>query len=101
MSHRAIGGRRHRSAAWQWMLIGFLPGLFCGLSVMIGIVLEGTLASYFLPTPAPQVTEILIHVVMTATEDRRLPTSTPISQFIVVTATPDPQSAGASVVKCQ
>lgn len=92
MSHRAIGGRRHRSAAWQWTLIGFIPGLFCGVSVMIGIVLEGTLAAYFLPTPAPQVTEILIHVVMTATEDADMPTSTPISQFIVVTATPDPAS---------
>ena len=96
MSHRAIGGRRHRSAAWQWMLIGFLPGLFCGVSIMIGIALEGTLTSYFLPTPAPQVTEITIHVVMTATEDADMPTSTPFSQFIVVTATPDPPSPSRS-----
>lgn len=96
MSHRAIGGRRQRSAAWQWTLIGFIPGLFCGVSVMIGIVLEGTLTSYFLPTPAPQVTEIVVQVVMTATEDANMPTSTPLSQFIVVTATPDPALSRAA-----
>ena len=27
MTYRAIGGRRHRSAAWQWSLIGFYTRL--------------------------------------------------------------------------
>ena len=36
MSYRPIGGRRSRSAAWQWGLIGFIPGLFCGVIVMAG-----------------------------------------------------------------
>ena len=89
MSYRPIGGRRQRSAAWQWALIGFIPGLFCGVSVMIGVMLEGTLPTYFLPTSEPQVVTTVVHIVMTATEDASLPTPTPLSQFIVVTATSD------------
>ncbi len=94
MSYRPIGGRRQRSAAWQWALIGFIPGLFCGVSVMIGVMLEGTLPAYFLPTAEPEVVTTVVHVVMTATEDASLPTPTPLAQFIVVTATSDPASAG-------
>ena len=94
MSYRPIGGRRQRSAAWQWALIGFIPGLFCGVSVMIAVMLEGTLPAYFLPTSEPEVVTTVVHVVMTATEDANLPTPTPLAQFIVVTATSDPASAG-------
>ena len=90
MSYRPIGGRRNRSAAWQWAIIGFIPGLLCGLSVMIGIALEGTLLEYFVPTPQPQVVTTLVHVVMTATEDPSVPTATPWIEIRVVTATPDP-----------
>ena len=93
MSYRPIGGRRQRSAAWQWALIGFIPGLFCGLSVMIGVMFEGTLPAYFLPTTEPEVVTTVVHVVMTATEDASRPTPTPLSQFVVVTATPDAFSA--------
>ncbi len=93
MSYRPIGGRRQRSAAWQWALIGFIPGLFCGLTVMIGLMFEGTLPAYFLPTTEPRVVQTVVHVVMTATEDASLPTPTPLAQFIVVTATPDPAAA--------
>lgn len=90
MSFRPIGGRRNRSAAWQWAIIGFIPGLFCGLSFMIAIALEGTLLEYFVPTPEPQVVTTLVHVVMTATEDPSAPTATPWTEIRVVTATPDP-----------
>ncbi len=89
MSYRPIGGRRQRSAAWQWGLIGFIPGLLCGLVAMIGVVLEGSLPAFFLPTVEPQVVERVVHVVLTATTDPNAPTATPLSQFIVVTATPD------------
>ena len=113
MSYRPIGGRRQRSAAWQWALIGFIPGLFCGVSVMIGVMLEGTLPTYFLPTSEPEVLTTVVHVVMTATEDASLPTPTPLSQFIVVTATsaggadegaaqpPPAQAATSEVVSVQ
>ena len=92
MTYRAIGGRRHRSAAWQWSLIGFLPGLFCGVIVMLAVMLEGTLPQYLLPTAEPQIIER--HIIMTATEDPNAPTEQP--QFIVVTATPD-SAAGQPV----
>ena len=94
MSYRPIGGRRQRSAAWQWALIGFIPGLFCGLSVMLGVMLEGTLTAYFLPTPEPEVVTTVVHIIMTATEDASRLRPTPQSQFIVVTATPEPASTG-------
>ena len=94
MKYRPIGGRRQRSAAWQWALIGFIPGLFCGFSVVIAVMLEGTLPAYFLPTTAPEVHTTVVHVVMTATEDASQPTATPLARFIVVTATPDPASEG-------
>ena len=96
MSYRPIGGRRQRSAAWQWALIGFIPGLFCGLTVMLAVMFEGTLPAYFLPTTEPEVVTTVVHVVMTATQDASQPTPTPLSQFIVVTATADPASAGDS-----
>ena len=88
MSYRPIGARRHRSAAWQWALIGFIPGLFCGVIVMAVIMFEGTLTEFILPTPEPQVYETVVHVIMTATEDPNRPS--PVSQVIVVTATPEP-----------
>ena len=94
MSYRPIGGRRQRSAAWQWALIGFIPGLFCGLGIMIAVMLEGSLPAYFQPTAEPKVVTTVVHVVMTATDDVNQPTPTPLAQFIVVTATPDPASAG-------
>ena len=97
MTYRAIGGRRHRSAAWQWSLIGFIPGLFCGLIAMFAVMLEGTLPQYFLPTPEPQIIEM--RIVMTATEDPNAPTPAP--QFIVVTATTDAASASQPVTIAQ
>ena len=95
MTYRPIGGRRQRNAAWQWVVIGFIPGLFCGLSIMIGIIFEGTLLDVVLPTPLPRVETTVVHVVMTATEDPNKPSATPVTEFVVVTATPDPAlSAG-------
>ena len=73
MSYRPIGGRRNRSAAWQWAIIGFIPGLFCGLSIMVGIIFEGTLLDFVLPTAVPRVETTVVHVVMTATEDPSIP----------------------------
>lgn len=95
MTYRPIGGRRQRNAAWQWVVIGFLPGLFCGLSVMLGVIFEGSLLDFVRPTPAPRVETTVVHVVMTATADPNMASATPRTEFVVVTATPDPAlSAG-------
>ena len=92
MTYRAVGGRRSRSAAWQWLVIGFIPGLFCGLIAMFAVMLEGTLPRYLLPTAEPRVIER--HVVMTATPDPNAPTAMP--QYIVVTATPGQGQAASA-----
>ncbi len=100
MTYRQIGGRRQRSAGWQWALIGFIPGLFCGLLIMFGFLVEGSLPAYFLPTPEPLVYETVVHMIITATEDPNQPPPTPMPQVIVVTATPDsaaPPGEGVSV----
>ena len=91
MSYRPIGGRRNRGAGWQWGLIGFIPGLLCGLVAMVVVLLEGTLPAYILPTPEPQV----VHVVLTATEDPNRASPTALAQYIVVTATPGSAAIGA------
>ena len=101
MSYRPIGGRRQRSAAWQWGLIGFIPGLFCGVIIMAAVMLEGTLTEFILPTPLPQVHTTVVHVIMTATEDPNRPPPTPVSQFIVVTATPLPAAANQAAGDAQ
>lgn len=94
MSYRPIGGRRNRSAAWQWGLLGFIPGLFCGLIIMVGVVLQGSLLEYFIPTATPQVITEVVNIVLSPTVDQSIPTATPLT--VIVTATPDPaEAAGA------
>ena len=97
MSYRPIGGRRNRSAAWQWVVIGFIPGLFCGLCAMIGVIAEGTLLQFVVPTPEPRVVTTVVHVVMTATEDPAALPPTPFPQIVIVTATSDAAQAAAAL----
>ncbi len=100
MSYRQIGGRRQRSAAWQWGLIGFIPGLFCGVVIMAALLLEGTVPQYFLPTTEPEIINNTIYVIMTATEDPNQLSPVPATQLMIVTATPDPAN-GANPVAVQ
>ena len=97
MAYRPIGGRRNRSAAWQWVVIGFIPGLFCGLLAMVGVIAEGTLLQFVVPTPQPQVVTTVVHVVMTATQDPAASQPTPQPQIIIVTATPGPAQSDAGL----
>jgi len=85
---------RRRSGGWQWMLIGFFPGLLCGGLVIFLLLLSGTLDSFrSAPTPLP-VTPQTIMMIVTATPDPNQPTPT----ALVVTATPEPTSAEQAVV---
>ncbi len=102
MSYRPIGGRRRRSAAWQWAVIGFIPGFFCAMSLMIGVIAEGSLPAYFLPTPAPQVVTTVVHIVMTATPAELPLSPAPPAQVVIVTATPvAPAPANTEIVSVQ
>ena len=89
MSYRSLGGRRSRSAAWQWGFIGFIPGLFCGFIIMVALILQGSLLEFVLPAPTPQIVTHVEYIVLSPTIDPFQPTVTPQTQVIVVTATPD------------
>ena len=93
MSYRKIGGRRSRSAAWQWGFIGFIPGLFCGFIIMTAVIAQGSLLEYIVPIPTPQVITNVEYIVLSPTIDPSIPTSTPRREVIVITATPDPDAA--------
>lgn len=90
MGYRRLGGRRNRGAAWQWGILGFIPGLVCGLTVMLAVMVEGTLPAYFLPTPQPQIVQQVVHVVMTATPAPIQQPVEPTPQALIITATPRP-----------
>ena len=89
MSYRSIGGRRSRSAAWQWGILGFIPGLFCGFIIMVALILQGSLLEYVVPIPTPQVVTNVEYIVLSPTIDPNRPTATPRREIIVITATPD------------
>ena len=90
MGYRKLGGRRNRGAAWQWGILGFLPGLVCGLTILLAVIAEGTIPAYFLPTPQPQVVQQIVHVVLTATPEPSPPPLEPTPQVLIITATPLP-----------
>lgn len=94
MSYRPIGKTRNRSAAWQWGILGFIPGLFCGLIVMVGVISAGFL-DYVLPTPTAQVIEKVVNIVLSPTVDPSIPTATPL--IMIVTATPDGDTSTVEV----
>jgi formylglycine-generating enzyme required for sulfatase activity len=78
-------GRRRGSGAWQWMLIGFIPGILCGGIVIFALALGGFLESFSSAEPtSPPPTQVVL--VVTATNDPALPTATPL----IITATPEP-----------
>lgn len=96
-----LGGRRRNTGAFQWTLLGFLPGLLCGGLLIFTLVITGPLATLG-PDPTPifitevvQIREIITTtpqdpVVVTATPGA--PTSTPStapqSQLILPSSTP-------------
>lgn len=90
-----VGGRRRGSAAWQWITIGFFPGLLCGGIAIFALALLGPLEGLFTgPTPTAPPPERIVMVV-TATPDPDAPTPT----AVVVTATPAPaEDLGEAVV---
>ncbi|MGB1286611.1 MAG: SUMF1/EgtB/PvdO family nonheme iron enzyme [Aggregatilineales bacterium] len=89
-----IGTRRRSGGAWQWMLIGFFPGILCGGAIIFGVAIAGFLEGFGSgPTPTAQMVTSVVNIVevVTATSDPAQPTVTPF----IITATPD---ANAPVV---
>lgn len=73
--------RRKGNGAWQWMLIGFFPGLLCGGLVFALLLITGVLGNFGAePTPVV-ITEVV--------QIREIITTTP-QEPIIITATPEP-----------
>jgi len=92
-----LGGRRGGSGTWQWMLVGFLPGVLCGGIILFGLSFSGFLNLGGLVEQTPVVQTQIVAVVHTPTVDSNQPTITPF----VITATPEPATptpAAAAVV---
>lgn len=81
-----IGGRRSRgSGAFQWLLIGFFPGLLCGGLVIFLLLLSGLGENFnFGAEPTPVVITEVVQI-------REIITTTP-QEPMVVTATSEPTS---------
>ena len=93
-SYGKVGGRRRGNGAWQWIVIGFFPGLLCGGIVIFGLLLTGLFdgfGSVELPTQTPAPAVVLV---VTATSDGSETEPTPF----IITATPEPTDEIGEVV---
>jgi len=79
-----IGKRRTGSATWQWMMLGFFPGILCGGMMIFGLFASGALNSLtpVLPSPTPAATQ-QVQVVTVLAE----PTNAPATATTGLTAT--------------
>lgn len=84
------GSRRGGSGSWQWVLLGFLPGILCGGLVLFALSLTNVLdlSSLSEQTPIVVTSSEQVVMVVTATDDPSQPTLAPI----VITATPEPST---------
>lgn len=90
-----IGNRRRGGGAWQWMLIGFFPGIMCG-GLIIFLLLLGGVFNGFSAEPTPMViTEVV--------EIREIITTTPLATVppMIVTATPETAQQPAADAQAQ
>lgn len=90
-------GTRRRSAAGQWILIGFFPGLLCGGLILLLL----TLTDVVNLGGAPDVVEVTRQVTQVV-QVREIVTATPnpetTAEVVVVTATDAPAEASGSGV---
>ncbi|GAB5492743.1 MAG: hypothetical protein Phog2KO_29580 [Phototrophicaceae bacterium] len=78
-------GQRRASGAWQWLIIGFFPGLLCGGLVVFLLLFAGILNGFSSEPEQIEITSAPIRIVVTATND---PLATQVVQ--VITTTPEP-----------
>ncbi len=90
-------GSRRRSAAGQWIIIGFFPGLLCGGLILLLLSLTDVVDL----AGAPEVVEVTRQVTQVV-QVREIVTATPNPEatpdVMVVTATDEPQEASGSGV---
>lgn len=87
------GRKRRSSAAWQWLIIGFFPGLMCGGLIVFLLLLTGIFQGFGGEPQIVEVTSPPIVMVMSSTPD---PLVSP--EVMIITATPEPTSEAAVVL---
>lgn len=78
-------GQRRAGGAWQWLIIGFFPGLLCGGLVVFLLLLTGVFNGLSSEPEFIEITQAPVYIAVTATPD---PFATQVVQ--VITATPEP-----------
>lgn len=78
-------GQRRAGGAWQWLIIGFFPGLLCGGLVVFVLLLTGIFNSFSSEPEFVEITQAPVYIAVTATPD---PLATQVVQ--IITATPEP-----------
>ncbi len=88
MGYSKVGGRRGGNAAWQWIIIGFFPGLLCGGIVIFSLLIVGVVPGMSGSAGTPMVVTSVVERVqiITPTPDPNMPTAT----AMIITATPEP-----------
>ena len=98
MGQRYVTGRRRGSGAYQWLAIGVISTLMCGLFLFFILLATDNLPAMGEPDVVTQVVTLEVRVVevVTATSD---PNMTPEAAVTIITTTPQPTStAGAAVM---
>lgn len=90
---RRNAGRKRRGGAWQWLIVGFFPGVLCGGAMAFALLLSGLFDGFSLgaANSTPIIQTQVVRVVYSPTPGAVQATNTPF----IVTATPDPLSGGA------
>jgi len=77
--------KRRGGGAWQWMLIGFVPGFLCAAVIAIVAAATGALNMFSQPQVVEVTREIQVGIVVTSTPD---PLASPA--VVIITTTPEP-----------
>jgi formylglycine-generating enzyme required for sulfatase activity len=85
--------KRRGGAAWQWLVIGFFPGLLCGGLIVFLLLIFGVFDSFSGKQEIEVTREVRIVEVLTSTTD---PNAEAIIQ--IVTATPEPTHEAEAIV---
>ena len=89
-------GQRRAGGAWQWLIIGFFPGLLCGGLVVFLLLLAGVFNTFNSEPEIIEITQPPVYIAVTATPD---PDATQVVQVITATPAPTEEVAQGAIVQ--
>lgn len=89
-------GQRRASGAWQWLIIGFIPGILCGGLILFGLLLGGVLNGFGGEPETVVITSEPIRIVVTTTPD---PLATSVVQVVTATSAPTEEAVDGAIVQ--